>query len=139
MIQSGPLFHKPQSFISAKNLLYTSICVGIFIILLHRLIPGTLGNGVITSIILISAEYIFMFFAAKQMALCKKWARTTLLFVFISLLATYLYMFKIESKVSMAEVALFILQTALQFLAIIFLYLKETNIWFNSRTSSALP
>jgi hypothetical protein len=139
MIPAGPLFHKPQSFISAKNLLYTRISVGVYIILLHKLILGNSDNGMNTGLGLITAEYIIMFFMVKQMSLCKKWARTIVLIICVLVAASYIFIFKIESKVSMAEVALFVLQAAFQLVALIFLYTIESNTWFNSRTNNTLP
>jgi hypothetical protein len=139
MIPAGPLFHKPQSFISAKNLLYTSICVGVFTILLHKFMPGGLANNIIAGLALISAEYLIMFFIVKQMGLCKKWARTIFLIIYIVITTSYIFLFKIELRVSMAEIALFVFQAAFQFIALIFLYTKESNAWFNSNTGNALP
>lgn len=139
MIPAGPLFHKPKSFISAKNLLYTSICIGVFTLLLHRLIPGILNSGVITGLVLIAAGYIILFFMVKQLGLCKKWARVAVIIICILIAAFYLFTFKMELNASMAEWAFFVLQAVFELIAAIFLYTKESNQWFNSSTTNTLP
>ena len=139
MIPAGPLFHKPKSFISAKNLLYTSICIGVFTLLLHKLVPGVLNSGVITGLLLITVSYVMLFFIIKQLSLCKKWARVALIIVWLLLSAFYLFMFKMELKATMAEWAFFVVQAAFELIAIMFLYTKESNEWFNSRTTHTLP
>ncbi len=139
MIPAGPLFHKPKSFISAKNLLYTSICIGFFTLLLHKLIPGVLNNGVITGLLLITVGYVLLYLIIKQLSLCRKWARVGLIIACLLLTAFYLFMFKMELKASMAEWALFVLQAVFELMAILFLFTKESNYWFNSRTTVTLP
>ena len=139
MIPAGPLFHKPKSFISAKNLLYTSICIGFFTLLLHKLIPGVLNNGVETGLLLITVGYVILFIIIKQLALCKKLARAALIIICLLLSAFYLFTFKMELKASMAEWAFFVLQAVFELIAVIFLYTKESNQWFNSRTIHTLP
>jgi hypothetical protein len=139
MIPAGPLFHKPKSFISAKNLLYTSICIGIFTLLLHKLVPGVLNSGVITGLLLIAVGYLILFLIIKQLSLCKKWARVALIIVCLLLSTFYLFTFKMELRASMAEWAFFVVQGAFELIAIIFLYTKESNEWFNSSTTHTLP
>jgi len=46
---------------------------------------------------------------------------------------------KMELRVSMAEWAFFVLQAVFELIAIVFLYTKENNEWFNSRTTNTLP
>jgi hypothetical protein len=134
MLPQGPVFHKPKSFISAKNLVYTSICIGAFIILMHLLTSENPGNTRIIDFIL-PAGYVMMFFTMKQIGLCKKWARITLIIACVLVAAFYIFIFKTESGASITEWALFIFQAILQFIALIFLFDKETNIWLNSRST----
>ncbi len=139
MIPAGPLFHKPQKFVAAKNLLYTSICVGIAAIIMHLLVQGAFNNGVTISLALITAGYILMFLLIKQMTLCKKWARNALLIICVLVAATYLLLFKMEKPLNLVDVAIFIFQACLQIFAFVFLYSEKCNIWFNSRTTEMLP
>jgi len=139
MIPAGPLFHKPKSFISAKNLLYASICIGAFTLLLHKFFDQNINTATIVHLILIGVEYITMFLLVKQMGLCQKWARAVSLVVVILITATYIIMFEKQPVVSMAEVGLFVLQAIFQLVALIFLYKEESNTWFNSRTGDSLP
>ena len=78
-----------------------------------------------------------MFFAIKQIGLCKAWARIFLIIICILNTSLYGYMFKIKA-VNITEWALFIFQAMLQVVALIFLYDKESNIWVNSRKSEKL-
>ncbi len=139
MIPAGPLFHKPKSFISAKNLLYTSICIGFITLVLHKLAPGIINNGVITGLILIALGYVLLYFIIKQLSLCRKWARVALILDCLLITVFYLFMFKMELKASMAEWAFFVLQAIFEVMAILFLYTKESNTWFNSSTTLVLP
>jgi hypothetical protein len=139
MIPAGPLFHKPKSFISAKNLLYTSICIGFFTLLLHKLAPGVLNGGVLTGLLLIALGYVMLYFIIKQLSLCKEWARPALIIACVLIAAFYLFTFKMEVKASMAEWAFFVLQAVFELMAVIFLYTKESNHWFNSSTTHELP
>jgi hypothetical protein len=139
MIPAGPLFHKPPNFVAAKNLLYASICVGIGMVLMHKLIHGALDNGIVPGLALITIGYVLMFLIIKQMSLCKKWARTALFTICVLVAAAYLLVFKMEQPVNLVDVAIFILQVCLQAFALVFLYSKDCNIWFNSRTTEMLP
>jgi hypothetical protein len=138
MIPAGPIFHKPKSFISAKNLLYTSICIGFFTLLLHKLIPGILNSGTLAGLILIALGYLILFLLVKQLGLCKQWARSGIVVVCIFIAAAYLYTFKMELQVSMAEWAFFVLQALFELIAILFLFNKETSEWLNSSVTNTL-
>ncbi|MGI8950782.1 MAG: hypothetical protein ACR2FN_04255 [Chitinophagaceae bacterium] len=139
MTPAGPLFHKPKSFIAAKNLLYASICVGILAALLNYFTVDAANNGGVLALMLTAAGYVILFFIIKQMSLCKKWARTTLLILFILVTILYIGAFKLELHMSMLEGALIVIQACLQIIALIFLYTKESNNWFNSSTAAMLP
>ena len=139
MIPEGPLYHKSKKFVSAKNFLYSSICIGIFNLVLNKWAPVILVRQAINLLIIIALEYLFMFFIIKQMGYCKKWARTALLIIVIFITASYTILFRIDVYVNFFEGALILLQACFQITALIFLYSKESNNWFNSRTSAILP
>ena len=138
-IGEGPLFHKPKSFIAAKNVLYASIITGILIIVMHYLLAGEVDNSVTTGFVLIAIEYIILFLIIKQMALCRKWARTIVPVMCIVINATYIFLFVTEPAISFLETGLFAIQLLLQITAVVFLYKEECNIWFNNKTTGMLP
>ena len=105
---------------------------------MHKLIPDNLSNAVLTDLVLIGSGYIIMFFIIKQMSLCKKWARMALVIICVIVAGSYMLMFKNELRTSMIEGALFALQIIFEIIAFIFLYNKECNTWFNSRTTEML-
>ena len=135
----GPLFHKPKSFIAAKNLLYASIITAVLTIVMHYLFYGAFNNNATTSFVLIALAYLILFLIVKQMSLCRKRARTIVPVICIVIIATYIFLFDNEPEVSFIEIGLFAIQALLQITAVVFLYKEECNIWFNSRTTDMLP
>ena len=138
-IGEGPLFHKPKSFIAARNMLHASIITGILIIIIHYLFFGAFSNSITTAFALIAIEYIVLFLITRQMSLCRNWARTIVPVICIVIIATYIFLFVKEPAISFLETGLFAIQVLLQITAVIFLYKEECNIWFNSRTTEMLP
>jgi hypothetical protein len=139
MIQEGPLFHKPKSFLTAKKLLYASIFLGILNAIIACAMLGFVNYGGIESLLINAVTLLLIFFLIHQMSLCKKWARTTFLILFIAGFACFPFVFIQLFKVNLFIAALTLLLTAIQILAVFFLYTKESNIWFNNSTSEVLP
>lgn len=135
----GPLFHKPKSFIAAKNVLYASIIIAIITILMHYLLSGASNNTQSTGFALIAVEYIILFLIIKQMAFCRKWARTIVPVICLVIIATYIFLFTMQTTISLLETGLFAIQVLLQITAVVFLYKEECNTWFNSKTTEMLP
>jgi hypothetical protein len=135
MIPAGPAFHKPKSFIAAKNLLYASIFVAVISISIRDFAFGIAENGGMMALFLTAAGYIIIFLLIKQMSLCKKWARTTLLILYVFMMLSFTYALKPGSGVGLLEGTLLAFQAVLQIIALIFLYREECNNWFNSSTS----
>lgn len=132
MIPPGPAFHKPKSFIAAKNLLYASLFISAIDIFLRDSSLGLANNGGVQALLLTIAGYVIVIFLIKQMSFCRKWARTILLVFFVLIFVFYLFTMKTYVAVSFYEEALLVLQFILQILALIFLYRQECNTWFNS-------
>ena len=132
MIPPGPIFHKPKSFITAKNILYASICVGVLAVIMRDYTLGINNNGGVPSLLMTAAGYIVIILLIKQMAFCKKWARTVLTVWCILILVAYTIAFIQKGMINIVEEALVVLQYVLIILALIFLYRNECNIWFNS-------
>jgi hypothetical protein len=134
MMIDGPIFHKPKSFIAAKNLLYASIFLSVIDFIIYNLRLSTRPNHLFLYWASAALGYAIMIIFIKQMALCKKWARNVLtillIVVFISVVMSF---FKIGYKMGILEVAIWALMTILQANAVIFLYGKECKKWFNSK------
>ena len=121
MNQNDFLFHKPKSFLTAHNLIYANIFVGILTAVVRYFNLGTdADKRNISMIIFTVASYIFTWFLSKMMSLCKKWARLVLVFVYLLLLASFAFAFSTTYVFSLMEIALMLTQAALMILAIVF-------------------
>jgi hypothetical protein len=132
MIPAGPVFHKPKSFITAKNLLYASIFLGVLAVMIRDFTLGIANSGGARALLITIAGYAIIILLIKQMSLCKKWARTVLTVWYILVMLSYPFAFTVGFRISIPEVALLVLQAALQIIALIFLFRIECNNWFNS-------
>ena len=132
MIPAGPAFHKPKSFIAAKNIIYASIVVGILGVILRDINLGITGNGGIPTLVITALVYLFMILLVKQMALCKKWPRIVLLVLFTWMIIAIPLLFKREPEAGTLDITLYIFQNVLQVIALIFLFRRECNEWFNN-------
>jgi hypothetical protein len=137
MIPPGPLFRKPKSIIAAKNILYATILLvilsallGEFSTNLHNL---SSRQGLVTTVITLG----LLFIATHQIALGRKWARTLLLILIIMGLLAAPYYVPFIFKESMAFGFLFVLQSILQIIALVFSYKKNSTLWFNSFKADA--
>jgi hypothetical protein len=139
MIPEGSIFHKPKSFVTAKNLLYASIFLGILNEGLVYFTIGFINNALIESVIAVIISLLIIFLLVKQMSFCRKWARTIFLVLFIGGMIGFPFMLIQLFRQNIIVAALSVLQAALQFIALFFLYTKESNVWFNSTTSEVLP
>jgi hypothetical protein len=132
MVPAGPAFHKPKSFIAAKNLLYAAIFLGVLAIAVRNFIFDNKTKNWQLGLLIAVAGYAVMIFLIKQVALCKKWARTVLT-VWLVLIIIYLVITFIEGYVmNIIESTLAGLQAGLYIGALVFLYKKECSTWLNS-------
>ncbi len=134
----GPLFHKPKSFLTARQVLYTCIFLGVLQFVLSELNVGLANSGGIpaaTVIILYSAVALWLI---KEMSICLKWARTVLTAVLILAMIIYPLIVFQQLKVNMLQTVLLVIQYALQVYAIVLLYKKECTEWFNSLTHNEM-
>ena len=131
MIPEGPSFHKPKSFVAAKNIIYASIVIGILGVILRDYNLGIAGNGGIPALVTTVLGYLLIIVLVKQMALCKKWPRIVLIVLFASMIIVIPWLFKPESKTGTLDITLYIFQNVLQVIALIFLFRRECNEWFD--------
>ncbi len=139
MNQEGPLFHKPKSFLTARNLIYATIFIGLLGFAVREFMIGTSNNEGAVAVATTIAGYLMIWLLYKLMSRTIKWARTVLVVWYILIFISFTLLFKPPYVISLIEIALLTLQSALMILTIIFLYKKECNIWFNSSTTEILP
>jgi hypothetical protein len=135
MVPPGPAFHKPKSFIAAKNLLYASIFFAVVGVLVRDLSVGIENNGGLLALLLTAGGYLIIIFLIKQMGLCKNWARTILLILYIAMFISFVFALRQGSMIGIYDGVILAFQQVLQILALIFLYRKDCNYWFNNSVS----
>ncbi len=129
---NGPLFHKPKSFLTARQVLYTCIFLGVLQFVLSELNVGLANSGGVPAagvVIIYSAAALWFI---KEMSICLKWARAVLTAVIIIVMIIYPVIVFRELKTNMLQIVLLVIQYALQIYAIMLLYKKECTEWFNS-------
>lgn len=128
----GPLFHKPKSFLAARQVLYTGIFLGVVQFVLSELNVGLAKSGGMPAGTIVVAYSAITLWLIKEMSICLKWARTVLSVVIVLSMIVYpLFVFSIV-KTNLLLAALLVLQYALQIYAIVLLYKEECTAWFNS-------
>ena len=138
MMQEGPLFHKPKSFLTARKLLYASIFISVLTILM-RYFSIEWSNNVLTLLFIFGLFYLVMIVLIFQMSHCRKWARTALIILLVlsAIILPYtLWDFYTDNMLLAGLTGIHII---LEIMAIVFLFSAETNEWFNSRSSEMLP
>ncbi len=140
MTSESPLFHKPKSFLSARQSLYASLFVGILAVAIRAASVGVANAGGVPFIAATIVFSILVVVMARQMSLCQKWARTATLILYVLALMAYPMIMHNEVKASMLVGAMFVIQAALAIYALVLLYNKECTEWFNSLpTTAELP
>jgi hypothetical protein len=139
MIPTDPLFHKPQSIIAAKNILYATLFLGILILILSEMTTdfrfySNTPQWVISLIILGTIGVL-----TRQIGLGRKWARLLFLIAFLILGMAIPYALLPLFKASFLIEVLFIFYALLQILALIFLFSQKSTDWFNRVHSTEVP
>jgi hypothetical protein len=136
MIPAGPLFHKPKSIIAARNVLYTALFLEALVFIIQQFISTTPGQPDIRVLFPNGILLVFLYVAIRYIGFGKKWARVLFLVLFIlNVLASKIFV-PFLFKTNLALGFLFVLQMLLQILALVFLYSKSSNEWFNSFDSA---
>ncbi len=132
MTSEGPLFHKPKSFLSARQTIYASIFTGVLAIAIRTLSVGIANTGGTSFITVTIVFYIIIILLVKQMSLCRKWARTATFLLYVLGMIAYPIVMSQEIKASMLVEAMLVIQAALIIYSLVLLYKKECTEWFNS-------
>ena len=134
MTTDDPVFHKPKSYIAAKNLLYASIFLSAINFIIHNIRIAIRPNFVFLGWAVAIVGYVAMIILVKQMGLCKKWARNVLTVWFsLGFLTMIISFFSARANTNILETVIWALKTMLEVLAIIFLFGKDCKNWFNSK------
>ncbi len=140
MHADGPLFHKPKSFLSARQTIYASIFTGILAIIIQMASVGVANAGGTSFLATASVFYVIIILLVGQMSQCRKWARTATLIVYMLAIIAYPLLMIGELKAGMLVNALFVIQAALAIYALVLIYNKACTEWFNSLPAgTALP
>jgi hypothetical protein len=129
MIPTGPLFHKPNSILSARNILYASLFLGLLGVLISSFgaAAPVSYKPLLSNLTLLG----LLFIAVRYIGFGKIWARNLFLILFICNLIASRFYLPLALKTSTALAYLFILQILLQIVALVFLYKKSSTDWFN--------
>src|SRR5450631_3800955 len=131
MVPQEPLFHKPAAIVAAKNIIYTTMFIGVLAWAVFKwsaVMPDqTNSEGIIIVVVNLVIQYLL----AWQIGLGRQWARMVYLVIFILGLAGLCYMIPIlKSNILFATLCL--LQIILQLLALKFLFSQKSTLWFKS-------
>ena len=132
MIPTGPLFHKPKSIIAARNILYTALFLEALVFILQQVIGETPAHTDVKVVFSNGILLVLLYVAIRYIGFGKKWARILFLVLFVMIVLASEIFVPFLFRISLALGFLFILQMLLQVLAIVFLYSKSSNEWFNS-------
>jgi hypothetical protein len=130
MQPNGPLFHKPRSILAAKNILYAGIFLAILNGVLYYWVLDIPVDSHLQVIGMLGVNLLLLYALTHLVGLGKKWARTILLF-FLILMTLYFYhmvpVFRLNLVMGFLSGLLFLLELA----ALVFLFSKDSNEWFN--------
>lgn len=130
-IPPTPLFHKPASIIAATKILYAGIFLSFLTWTLGWWTTTLFAPAPTQSVVIVVATVGIMFFLIKYIGHGKKWARVVLLIFFLLGLVIYPWTFVAMLKASMLVAVLSLLQTALQIIALYFLFSRPSTQWFD--------
>jgi hypothetical protein len=132
MNPTDPIFHKPKSIIAAKNLLYASIFLIIVNSGIGEMTNSFGGYSIIQGLIINLVTIVLLFILARMIGLGRSWARTVFLILFVLGIALLLFGIVAIFKMNLLIGILDVLQVVLQFMALKFLFSKESTHWFLS-------
>jgi hypothetical protein len=97
-----------------------------------ELINTNENDSRIQRLVITFATLLILFFLIRMIALRRKWARTTFLVLFLVGMLVSSAVIIAMLKVNFVNGIIAVVQTLLQIIALIFLFSKRSNLWFNS-------
>ncbi len=131
MIPEGPLFHKPKSIIAARNILYTALFLETLVFILQQVIRDTPAHTDSRVLFSNAILLVLLYVAIRYIGFGKKWARILFVVLFVLIILASEMFVPFLFRTNLALGFLFVLQVLLQVLALVFLYSKSSNEWFN--------
>ena len=132
MNPEGPLFHKPNSIVAAKNILYAIVFLDIISSFIGEFSAGMHNYSSIRGLASTVISLGLLIIIIREIGFGHKWARTLFLILFILEMASMSFYISTLFTASIVLGFLFLLQLLLQILALYFLFSKPSNKWFNS-------
>ena len=130
-LPANPLFHKPQSIVAAKNILYAVLFMEIITWAIARWLPGNNMPLSVQTIVTLVVTVAILFALIKCVTMGMKWARIVLLVLFLLGLIAYAWTFSAFWQTNMLIAVLSLLQTVLEAVAMWFLFARESTLWFD--------
>ncbi len=130
-LPADPLFHKPQSIVAAKNILYAVLFLEIITWTVARWLPGANLPVTAQTVVTVIVTVAVMFALIKYVTMGMKWARIVLLVLFLLGLAAYAWAFNFWWQTNILIAVLSLLQTVLEAVALGFLFARESTLWFD--------
>ena len=127
----SPLFHKPQSIVAAKNILYAVLFLEIIDWAVARWMPGSFSPVSAQTIVTLIVTVGILFALIKCVTMGMKWARIVLLVLFVLAMAFYVWAFSAMWQTNMLLAVLTLLEVALGAAAMGFLFARESTLWFD--------
>jgi hypothetical protein len=130
-VSPGPLFHKPQSIVAAKNILYAVLFLMLITWAISQWTTDLHTVAPAQSIAILILTVGITFTLIKCIGLGKKWARVVMLVLFIAGLAAFPWTVIALFKVSIVVAVLSLLEVILQLIALAYLFSRESTLWFD--------
>jgi hypothetical protein len=127
----NPLFHKPQSIVAAKNILYAVLFLEIITWSVARWMPGSYSPVSAQTVVTLLVTVAIIFALIKCVTMGMKWARIVLLVLFVLAMAFYVWAFRAMWQTNMLLAVLTLLEVALGAAAMGFLFARESTLWFD--------
>jgi drug/metabolite transporter (DMT)-like permease len=127
----NPLFHKPQSLVAAKNILYAVLFLEIITWAVARWMPGSYSPVSAQTVVTLIVTVAILFALIKCVTMGMKWARVVLLVLFLLGLVAYAWAFNVVWQTNILIAVLSLLQTVLEAVALGFLFARESTLWFD--------
>lgn len=128
---SGPLFHKPPGIVAGKNILYALLFLKIITWAIARWSAQSYPVSTVGAVAILVVTFAIPFALIKGVTQGIKWARLVLLLWFLAELIFFYWFFVRLSAVTMLVAVLILLQVILEVIALRFLFIRESTLWFD--------
>ena len=131
MIPPGPLFHKPSSVIAARNILFATLAIYVVFYILAQWVFEPSGQLNIRTATSNAVLLILLYVAVHFIGFGKNWARILFTVLFGLQVVTAPFYVRLLINANWFLGFLYLLVLLLQVVALIYLFSKPSNEWFN--------